>query len=151
MNDGTLLFVNFAAYSWLLLVPVIAVEARELRHGLGVSVGRAAAVSGVANLASAILVTLAVFAAGWLLGWLDVIAEPHAGEGDVAALAALVPCFFLSAWSEALVGAPLLKPASREAVRATFFRANQLAYAMLAIVPVARFAKSAFVNGRIIW
>lgn len=151
MNDGTLLFVNFAVYSWLLLVPVIAVEARELHKGLKVPVGRAAAVSGLANLASALLATIAVLAAGWLLGFLDVIAEPQAGEGDLAVLVALVPCYFLSAWSETLVGAPLLKSASREEVRAAFFRANQLGYAMLAIVPVARFIKSAIVNGRVIW
>ena len=31
MNDGTLLFVNFAVYSWLLLLPIVAVEARELK------------------------------------------------------------------------------------------------------------------------
>jgi hypothetical protein len=151
VNDGTLLFVNFAAYAWLLLVPVIAVEARELRQGLCVSAGRAAWVSGLANLVSTLLATAAVLAAGWLLGFLDVIAEPQAGEGDIAALAALVPCYFLSAWCETLVGAPLLKPIPRETVRAAFFRANQLAYAMLAIVPVVRFAKSALVNGRIIW
>lgn len=151
MNDGTLLFVNFAAYSWLLLVPVIALEARELRQALKIPPGRAAAVSGLANLASALLVTIAVLATGWLLGFLDVIAEPQAGEGDVAALIAIAPCYFLSAWSESVVGALMLRQVPREAVRAAFFRANQLSYAMLAIVPIARFAKSLAVNGRVIW
>jgi hypothetical protein len=32
-----------------------------------------------------------------------------------------------------------------------FLRANQLGYAMIAIVPIARFVKSAMLNGRIIW
>ena len=50
-----------------------------------------------------------------------------------------------------LVGAALLKPVSRDLVHAAFVRANLLAYAMLGIVPVARFAKSLVVNGRIIW
>ena len=151
MNDGTLLFVNFAVYSWLLLVPIVAVEARELKAALVLATGHAVAVSGVANLVSTMLCTMAVFSAGWVLGYLDVVAEPQAGEGDAAALIALVPCFFLSVWSETLAGSALLKPVSRDLVRATFVRANQIAYAMLAIVPAVRFAKSAIVNGRIIW
>ena len=54
-------------------------------------------------------------------------------------------------WAETLVGSPLLRLFSREQVRSAFFRANQLSYAMIAVVPVVRFVKSAIVNGRIIW
>ena len=151
MNDGTLLFVNFAAYSWLLLLLATGIEAWELRKSLPVSPGRLAAVVCLAKLASTVLATVAVLATGWVLGFLDVIAEPQAGEGDIAALLPLVPCFFLSVWCETRVGGPLLKGIPRETVRAAFFHANQLVYAMLAIVPVVRFAKSALVNGRIIW
>lgn len=151
MNDGTLLFVNFAVYSWLLLLPIVAVEARELKGALPLKTGRAAAVSGVANVLSTLLCTSAVFGAGWVLGFLDVIAEPQAGEGDIAVLVALVPCYFLSVWAETAVGTAMLKTVSGDRVRAAFFRANQLSYAMLAIVPVARFVKSALVNGRVIW
>ena len=151
MNEGTLLFVNFAVYSWLLLVPIVAVEARELKSALALGAGRAASVSGVANLVSTLLGTIAVFGAGWVLGYLDVVAEPQAGEGDLAALIALVPCYFLSVWSETLVGSALLKSISRDVILAAILRANLIGYAMLAIVPVARFAKSLIVNGRIIW
>ena len=151
MNEGTLLFVNFAVYSWLLLVPIVAVEARELKSALALGAGRAASVSGVANLVSTLLGTIAVFGAGWVLGYLDVVAEPQAGEGDLAVLIALVPCYFLSVWSETLVGSALLKSISRDVILAAILRANLIGYAMLAIVPVARFAKSLIVNGRIIW
>lgn len=151
MNDGTLLFINFAAYSWLLLVPIVAIEARELRTGLPVALGRAVAVSSAANIVSTLAGTVAVLFTGWVLGYLDVIAQPQAGEGDIAALIALVPCFFLSVWVETLVASPLLRLFSREQVRSALFRANQLSYAMLAIVPVVRFAKSAILNGRLIW
>lgn len=151
MNEGTLLFVNFAVYSWLLLVPVVAVEARELKGSLSLTAGRAVAVSGAANLTSTLACTLAVFGAGWVLGYLDVVAEPQAGEGDMAVLIALVPCYFLSVWSETAAGSILLKPAARDLVHAAFARANLLGYAMIAIVPVARFAKSLAINGRIIW
>jgi hypothetical protein len=151
VNDGTLLFINFAAYSWLLLVPVIALEARELRTAFPVALGRAVAVSSAANIVSTLLGTVAVLFTGWVLGYLDVIAQPQAGEGDIAALVPLVPCFFLSVWAETLVASPLLRKFSREQVRSALFRANQLSYAMIAIVPVVRFAKSALVNGRIIW
>jgi hypothetical protein len=151
VNDGTLLFINFVAYSWLLLVPAIALEARELGKALPVSLGRAAAVSGAANIASTLLATVAVLFAGWVLGYLDVIAQPQAAEGDIAALVAVVPCFFLSVWAKTVVGSPLLPQVPRERIRSAFFRANQLGYAMLAVVPAVRFAKSAIVNGRIIW
>ena len=151
MNEGTLLFVNFAVYSWLLLVPIVAVEARELKSALALGAGRAASVSGVANLVSTLLGTIAVFGAGWVLGYLDVVAEPQAGEGDLAALIALVPCYFLSVWSETLVGSALLKSISRDVLHVAIARANLIGYAMLAIVPVVRFAKSLVVNGRIIW
>ena len=151
MNDGTLLFVNFAVYSWLLLVPVVAVEAREIRNALSLPTARAAMVSSGANIVSTLLATIAVFGTGWILGYLDVVAEPHAGEGDIAVLVALVPCYFLSVWSETLVGSVLLKPVSRDLVHAMFARVNLLSYAMLAVVPVALFAKSLIVNERIIW
>ena len=151
MNDGTLLFVNFAVYSWLLLLPIVAVEARELKGALRLTTGRAAAVSCVANVLSTLLCTIAVFGAGWVLGFLDVIAEPQAGQGDIAVLVALVPCYFLSARAETAVGSAMLNTVSGDRIRAAFFRANQFSYAMLAIVPVARFIKSALVNGRFIW
>lgn len=151
MNDGTLLFINFAAYSWLLLLPVIAIEAREIREALGVPIGQAVAASGAANMVSALATTAAVLFTGWVLGYLDVIAQPQAAEGDIAALVAVVPCFFLSVWVESLVASPLLKQVPPERVRSALLRANQLGYAMVAIVPIVRFAKSAIVNGRIIW
>lgn len=151
MNDGVLLFVNFAVYAWLLLIPVIGIEAWELKRRLALSAGRATAVSVLANLASTLLTSAAVFGAGWLLGLLDFFATTGAGEGDVLALAALVPCFFLAFWIEALVAAPLLKTVAREALRAALLQANLFSYAMLAIVPLVRFSKSAFVNGHLIW
>lgn len=151
MNDGVLLFVNYAVYAWLLLLPLAAIEAWELKRALNLSAGRAAAVSSLAKLASTLLASAAVFAAGWLLGLLDFIATTGTGEGDLAALAALVPCFFVSVWIEALVAAPLLKNVARDALHDALVQANLFCYAMLAIVPLVRFAKSAIVNGHLIW
>jgi hypothetical protein len=151
VNEGTLLFVNFVAYSLVLLVPIVAVEAWELKRGLSLTAGRATAVSGLANVVSTLVGAGAVLGAGTVLGYLDVIAQPQAGEGDIAVLVALVPCFFLSVWTETLVGSQLLRQLSVTQVRAMFFRANQLSYAMIAIVPIARFAKSAILHGRVIW
>lgn len=151
MNEGTLLFVNFAVYSGLLLLPVAAVEAWELKRGLALGPARAATVSFLANVVSTLLCSLAVFGAGWVLGHLDVVAEPNAGEGDIAVLVALVPCFFLAARVETLVGGALLKSIPAGLIRTAFFRANLLGYSMLGIVPIVRFAKSAIVNQRLIW
>lgn len=151
MNEGTLLFVNFAVYSWLLLLPIAAVKAWELKKNLPVTIGRAAAASGGANLFSTLVVTLAVLATGWVAGYFNFIAQPQAGEGDAAVLAALVPCFFISVWVDTRVGSTLLRNIPVADLRRAFFKANQLGYAMIGIVPVARFIKSAIYNGRLIW
>lgn len=151
MNDGVLLFVNFAVYAWLLLIPVAGIEAWELKRRLALSTGRATAVSALANLASTLLTSAAVFGAGWLLGLFDFFATTGTGEGDVMALVALVPCFFLALWIETLVAAPLLKNVARDALRAAIFQANLFSFAMLAIMPLVRFVKSAVVNGHLIW
>lgn len=151
MNEGTLLFVNFAVYSWLLLVPIILAKAWELRKTLPVTTGRIAATASLATLASTLVTTIAVLAAGWLVGLDDFDARPHAGEGDLAVLIALVPCFFISVWVDTVAGSAVVPSVPRKEVRAAFFRANQLGYAMIAIVPIVRFAKSAIWNGRLIW
>lgn len=151
MNDGVLLFVNFAVYAWLLLIPSAAIQARELRRELGLTAGRASAVSALAKLASTLLTSAAVFGAGWLLGLLDFIATTGTGEGDAAAMLALVPCFYIAVWIETLVAVPLTRNVTRDRLRAALVQANLLCYAMLAIVPLVRFAKSAIVNGHVIW
>ncbi len=151
MNDGVLLFVNFAVYAWLLLIPIAGIEAWELKRRLALSAGRATAVSALANLVSTLLTSIAVLGAGWLLGRFDYFATTGTGEGDVLALAALVPCFFLALWIETLVAAPLLKNVARDTLRAALLQANLFSYAMLAIVPLVRFVKSAVVNGHLIW
>lgn len=149
-NVGVPLFSNFVAYSWLLLIPIIAIEAYVLRKRLPVTIARASAVAGMANIASTILGTVVVLGTGLLLSFLDMTELPGA-EGDLTVLIALVPCYFLSVWFETLVGSPLLKHFSREEVRAVFILANQFSYAMLAIVPIARFLKNLIVYGRIVW
>lgn len=149
-NVGVPLFTNFALYSWLLLIPIIGIEAYVLRKRLAVTVIRACSVSGLANVASTLLGTVAVLGTGLLLASLDISELPGA-MGDITVLFALIPCFFLSVWIETLVGAPLLRKFSREDIRAVFHLANRFSYAMLAIVPIARLVKSAIVHGRIIW
>lgn len=151
MNDGVLLFVNFAVYAWLLLIPSAGIEAWELRRALHLPAGRVTAVSVLAKLTSTLLVTAVASGAGWLLGLFDFIATTGAGEADAAAIVALVPCFFVSVWSETLVAARFIRNVTRDRLRAALVQANLLCYAMLAIVPLVRFVKSAVVNGRIVW
>lgn len=79
------------------------------------------------------------------------ISELPGAQGDITILFALIPCFFLSVWFEALVGSPFLKPASREGVRKVFFLANKFSYAMLAIISITRFIENAIVQGQIVW
>jgi hypothetical protein len=150
-NVGVPLFVKFIEYSWLLLIPIIGIEAFVLRKRLAVSLGRASAVSSLANITSTILGTAVVLGISFLLAITAGVSELSGAQGDITILFALIPCFFLSVWFEALVSSPFLKPVSREDVRKVFFLANIFSYAMLAIIPIARFIKNAIVQGQIVW
>lgn len=150
-NVGLPLFLNYIFYSWLLVIPIIGIEAYVLRKRLAVSIGRASGVASLANIASTIIGTGVVLAASLLLALGFAMTELRGAMADITVLIALIPCFFLSVWIEALVGSPLLKQVSRKNVRAVFFLANQFSYAMLAIVPVVRFIKNAIIHGQIIW
>jgi len=148
-NVGVPLFVNLALYWWLLLVPIIGIEAYLVKSRFGVSLKRAAGIAGLANVASTILGTALVLAAGLLfaVAGLSVL---QGAQSDVTVLIALVPCFYLSVWFESLVASPFLKNFSRKAIWDVFFLANQVTYAMLGIVVLTRFIKSWVVNGYVV-
>lgn len=150
-NVGLPLFSNYIGYSWLLLIPVIGGEAYVFWKRLAISIGRASAVSCIANIASTILGTVVVVGTGLFLNFVFDASELPNAEGEIAALIALIPCFYLSVGIEARVGSPLLKQLSREDIRAAFVLANRFSYTMLAIVPIGRFIKNMIVYGRIIW
>jgi hypothetical protein len=145
-NVGVPLFSKYVIYSWLLLVPIIGVEAYVLRKRLGVPLGRATGVSSAANIASAFAGTIAV-----VLIALTGASELPGAEGDITVLFALIPCYFLSVWLETLVAAPMLAGVPRQSVRAVLYTANGFSYAMLAILAVTRFVKNAVQQGAIIW
>ncbi len=149
-NTGVPLFAAFITYSWLLLIPIIGIEAYVLRYRLEISVGRASAVAGLANIVSTILGTVALVVIEFPLGFVNKDFLP-ASQLDIAVLVALIPCFYLSVWIESLIGAPYLERCSREQVWDVFFLANKFTYAMLAIVAIVHFIKIMIFQAGVPW
>lgn len=149
-NTGVSLFLNYVFYAWLLLIPIMGIEAYVLGKRLDISAGRAISIAVVANIASTILGSVVVIFVSFFLALQGLEHSPGA-MGDVSILFALIPCFFLSVWFETIVGFPFLKRFSREQVRTVFFLANQFSYALLTIVPIASLVKNAIISGRAMW
>ena len=149
-NMGVPVFANVAAYSWLLLVPIIAIEAYLLRRQARVTIGRAAAVAAWANLVSTLLGSFVVLAVGLAFGIAGILVLPGA-QSDVAVLIALVPCFYLSVWIETAVATQYLEGRRRAEVWNLFFLANTFSYGLLGTVAVANFAKNWILHGYIVW
>jgi len=149
-NVGVPVFANFAAYSWLLLLPIIGIETYLLRTGLNLPLGRAIGVAAYANLMSTILGSLVVFIVGVSLAVPGFMVLPGA-TSDLAVLVVLVPCFYLSVWCETRVAGPFLKASERKRIWEVFFLANKFSYAMLGIVAIANFFKNWILQGYIVW
>jgi hypothetical protein len=145
-NTGVPLLSNLVAYSWLLMVPIIGVEAYVLRKRLSLSLGRATGVASAANFTSALVGIIVVV----LLALVGAM-ESAGAMGDVTVLVGLVPMYFLTVWVETRVAAPMLSAVAREQVRAVLALANRFSYAMLAIVAITRFAKNALLQDQVIW
>jgi len=152
-NVGVPLFTYYMIYSWLLLIPIIGIEAYVLRKRLIVSVGRASAVAGLANFLSTILGTVVVLVIDTLV---LPLAFPDFGlfmgaQLDVAVLFALIPCFYLSVWFESRLAPSFLEGFSREQIWDVFFLANQFSYALLGIVAISSLIKNTIIQGQIPW
>ena len=153
-NVAVVLFTNFVVYSWLLLIPIILIEAYVFKKRLGVSIGRALGISGLANVVSTLVGSIIIFAIDLfpVIPYPAVLTEkPWGAVGDISILIVLIPCYFVSVWVEFLVGAPFLKSVPREDVRVAFYLANAFSYEMLAILPIARVIKGTIVQGGFIW
>ena len=144
-NAGIPLGMYNFAWSVLFLIPVVLAEAWVLRSDLGLSYLRAVATTGPSNVLStvagsavAIVVTVPLMATAG--AW-----------SDVLTLVLFVPLFYLSRRIEFSYSRWSLKRVEEAALRKSVHRANLVTYAMLVIFVVARFFKSWYANGYIVW
>ena len=114
---------------WLVLIPIVIAEMVLARRIIGVSVGRAFAISLIANAVSTII--------GVPFTWLFFV---PAGAFSVAALFSiilLVPAFFLTVFVERRIAYLFVAPEKRGAARQWSWRANLYTYeGMLAVLLV---------------
>ena len=149
-NVGVPLFTTFILYTFLLLIPIIVIEAYVIKLRLEVSDGRALQAAALVNIASTILGTVAVLVLEFLLVFANI--ELYTGAMlDIAVLIALVPSFYLSVWLESLFGSFIVEGFSRKQIWDVFFLANLFSYAMLGILAIASLIKNAIIQGQFPW
>ena len=144
-NAGIPLGMYSFAWSVLFLIPVVLAEAWVLRSDLGLSYLRAVATTGPSN----VLSTIAGSAAA-VVGTFPLMATEGAFS-DVLTLVLFVPLFYLSRRIEFSYSRWSLKRVDEAALRKSVHRANLVTYAMLVIFVVARFFKSWYAKGYIVW
>jgi len=149
-NVGVGVFLNYVIYAWLLLIPIMGIEAYVLGKRLDISAGRAVGVAVLVNIASTFLGSVIVIVVSHTL-YLTGLKVLRGAWEDVSMLFILVPCFFLTVWFETMIGYRFLKQVSREQVWDVFYLANGFTYALLTIVPIANLIKNAMISGRHMW
>jgi len=134
-NIGVPFFMFVLGAYWVLLIPVIIVEAIVIHKRLSVKGMRAVGVSAVANVASAILgfavifVSEIIFAKAGFEAWYGWLAK-------VPFFVALVPSYFISVWFEALIAKPIVKLWPYRDLVNAFLVANLYSYALMAILGI---------------
>ena len=143
-NAGIPLGTYSFMWSVLFLVPVILAEGWVLRGDLNVTYLRALGTTTPSN----ILSTLAGIVAPVLTMPLS---APEGAVVGALTLVLFVPLFYLSRAIEYAYSRWSLDRIDASNVRRSVHRANLVSYAMLCIFVVARFFKSWYVNGYIVW
>jgi hypothetical protein len=129
------LAVLLGAYFWLLL-PVILIEALVLSRRLSLPYRRTSLISTVANLGSAIVGCILLFAGGsafWEMGF-----EAFSGwPAKIPFFIMFIPSYVISVWLETVIGALFITHLSRRELLRAFAVANVYSYALLGILAVA--------------
>ena len=143
-NAGIPIGAYSLAWSVLLFMPIVVVEAWVLRGDLRLAYRRALATAFAANLLSTL--------AGIVV---PVLTTPFGStEGAVSSAVTLllfVPLFHLSRTIEAAYTRWRLAGVDRAEIARSVNRVNLVSYAMLSVFVVTRFFKSWYVNGQIFW
>ena len=133
-NVGVPLFSNLTMYAYLLLLPIIDIEARVLCGRLGVPRRPAIVAAALANGASTLAGTVIYVVLGILLGGVE-----YSGRvGDYAVIFALAPCWMLSVTIEVPMIVRRFPDLPRERVRTAVVIGNAATYAMFGILAGTR-------------
>lgn len=143
-NAGIPLGTYSFMWSVLLLVPVVFSEGWVIKSDLKLSYLRALGTTTPSN----ILSTLAGILAPVLTA--PLMAAPGTIT-DALTLVLFIPLFYLSRAIESAYSRWSLSSIDPAQVRHSVHRANLVSYWMLSVFIVARFLKSWYVNGEIIW
>ena len=141
-NVGIPLLGLYSAYSVLLLVPVVVIEALVFRNDMRAPYWRAFGASFSANLVSTIVglvISLVTFFSG--------VSMLAGIGGHVVTLVMLYPFYRLSVWIENPIVQRVLRGGDKARVREAVLLANRASYLMIAIFIVVRIVKSRIVHG----
>jgi len=134
-NIGVPFFMYVLGTYWMLLIPVIVIEAIVIYKRLSLKPMHSFGVSAFVNVTSAILGFVTIFVSE--IGFAEAGFEAWFGWlAKIPFFVALVPSYFISVWVEALIAMPIVKARSYRDLVNAFFIANLYSYALLAILGI---------------
>ncbi len=143
-NMGIPLGTYSFMWSVLFLVPVVFAEGWVIASDLKLSYWRSIGTTGPSNL-------LSTLAGAVFVALTFPLMAPEGAVADALTIGLFVPMFYLSRKIEFAYSLWSLKRADHSALRRSIHRANLVSYTMLVIFVAARFFKSWYVNGHIVW
>ena len=151
-NSGIPLFTQSVGYQFLLLVPIIAIEAYIHKKILKLSVIKVIYITSVTNIISTLFGGLLWLFFGAFLGQAifrsTVPVQPGAFPFlPLEIIATLVPMFFISVFIESLTASFRLKELEKKKVNQSFWMANAYTYLMLIVLAVTQLIKG-YMEGR---
>ena len=118
---------------WLLLVPVIAIEAIVISKRLSLTARTASGISILANIASSFVGSVLMFVNEIVFS--EAGFEPMYGwPAKIPFFVILIPSYFISVWIEAHVAMPIIKNKPYREISKVFYVANLYSYTLLAIL-----------------
>lgn len=151
-NSGIPLFIQSVRYQFLLLLPIIAIEAYIHQKILKIHIVRAIYISSVSNIFSMLVGGVIVLIFGAFIGQIifqtAVPVQPGAFPFlPLEIMVTLIPMFFISVFLELFVGSSRLKAIEKSKVKRSFLIANAFTYLMLIVLATIQLIKG-YAEGR---
>jgi hypothetical protein len=151
-NAGIPLFTQSVQYQFLLLVPIIVIEAYAHKKILNLTVTKAASLASLVNVISTLGGGFLILCFGALIGQILFGSTVPVQPGDfpflpIEIMITLVPMYFATVALESFIGKFLLKKFKYHDVKRSFAIANVLTYGMLEMLAITQLIHG-YIQGR---
>ncbi|WP_413165955.1 hypothetical protein ACL6C3_05235 [Capilliphycus salinus ALCB114379] len=133
-NSGIPLFTQSIFYQFILLIPIIFIEAVVHRKILKLGIYRSITIAFSTNFISTFTGVLLLFIVGQAYCCLPF----YFPLLPLELIVTLIPMFFFSFWLELLIGYLVLKKQEQKIIQQSFFKANLFTYIMLETLAITQ-------------